>query len=180
MTDINTAKDRLAAAEKIKDDFLGKLQSGLSLETYADGEYTIVDDGQDRWLIDTETYEQTVAEIVGDILDGAYDAFLDDPLELNVRAYDNLCTNGCVYSRIGLPSDESAIAALDVDDEAFAEILDALGLEYCLWDSDTSEEVAADELGISDEEYIAAIRESMTCDQVEGHIYVGGLRVYAA
>lgn len=51
---------------------------------------------------------------------------------------------------------------------------------YGLYDSDTAEALTYDELGITVEEYEAAIRESLDCGQPEGHILMGERRVYAA
>lgn len=48
-----------------------------------------------------------------------------------------------------------------------------------LRDSNTNEELTADDLGITDEQYTEAIEESAECPQVEGHILVNGRRVYA-
>lgn len=52
--------------------------------------------------------------------------------------------------------------------------------DYELYDSETGDSISADDLGITVEEYEAAIRESLDCGQVEGHIRVGERRVYAA
>jgi len=49
-----------------------------------------------------------------------------------------------------------------------------------LYDSETGDMVMADGLGISDEAYRAAVRESMETAEAEGHIEVAGRRMYAA
>jgi len=51
---------------------------------------------------------------------------------------------------------------------------------YDLYDSETNDPVSYDDLGISLEEYEAAIRESLENDQPEGHIRISDRRVYAA
>ena len=48
-----------------------------------------------------------------------------------------------------------------------------------LYDSTSQDMLSADDLGITPEEYTAACRRSMDAAP-EGHIYVGGRRVYAA
>ena len=52
--------------------------------------------------------------------------------------------------------------------------------DYELYDSETGDSISADDLGITVEEYEAAIRESLDCGQAEGHIRIGERRVYAA
>lgn len=49
-----------------------------------------------------------------------------------------------------------------------------------LRDSDTTDSLTAEDLGITDEQYAEAIEESANSDQAEGHIRVNGRRVYAA
>jgi hypothetical protein len=49
-----------------------------------------------------------------------------------------------------------------------------------LYDSDTTDQVNADDLGITDDEYRQAVKDSLACDQAEGHIIVSGRRVFAA
>lgn len=49
-----------------------------------------------------------------------------------------------------------------------------------LYDSDTANRISAEELGCTDQEYAAAILESLACPQPEGHVYAGNRRVYAA
>ena len=48
-----------------------------------------------------------------------------------------------------------------------------------LYDSETQEMVPAEDIGITDAEYVAACAESMATAP-EGHIVVAGRRVYAA
>lgn len=48
-----------------------------------------------------------------------------------------------------------------------------------LYDSDTNEVLSADDLGITNEQYEDALKESIGCGQAEGHIRVNGRRVYA-
>jgi len=48
-----------------------------------------------------------------------------------------------------------------------------------LYDSETSDSLTADDLGITDEQYDAAVQESVDCEQAEGHVRVNGRRVYA-
>ena len=49
-----------------------------------------------------------------------------------------------------------------------------------LYDSDTTEMLTTDDLGISQEEYAESVAESAAESTPEGHIYVGERRVYAA
>jgi hypothetical protein len=49
-----------------------------------------------------------------------------------------------------------------------------------LYDSDTNDSLTAEDLGITDEQYEAAVAESVNCGQAEGHIRIGERRVYAA
>jgi len=48
-----------------------------------------------------------------------------------------------------------------------------------LFDSETAEMLTAESLGISQEEYADAVADSAAESTPEGHIYVGGRRVYA-
>lgn len=48
-----------------------------------------------------------------------------------------------------------------------------------LYDSETNDYLDACDLGISNQEYDAAVAESVACTQPEGHILVGNRRVYA-
>ena len=48
-----------------------------------------------------------------------------------------------------------------------------------LYDSETTDLLRAEDLGISDLRYRQAVRESLESDQAEGHIVVDGRRVYA-
>ena len=48
-----------------------------------------------------------------------------------------------------------------------------------LYDYDTGDAIDADDLGISDEEYAAAVAASLTSDDPTGAVSVGGRTVYA-
>jgi hypothetical protein len=50
-----------------------------------------------------------------------------------------------------------------------------------LYDSDTNEELTADEIGISSERYDEVVAASVAAEQAEGHVVIGeiGRRVYA-
>jgi hypothetical protein len=48
-----------------------------------------------------------------------------------------------------------------------------------LYDSETNDRVTAEELGVTDEEYAAAVSASLNAGQPEGHVRVNGRRVYA-
>lgn len=52
---------------------------------------------------------------------------------------------------------------------------------YNLLDSDTNEVLGIDDVPCDREEYDQAIRDSLSCDQAEGHVRIGGVgrRVYA-
>jgi hypothetical protein len=127
-TTMEMARKRLEIAEDVAADFRGKRQDGLTLIRIA--EYTIVDDGQDRWLTLTGDLEDGTDEIVGDILDGKYDRFKDDPAELLVVTYSDLCSvTSCIYSRNGSPSAIADVADLEAEDYILAEIVEVLGLD---------------------------------------------------
>jgi hypothetical protein len=49
-----------------------------------------------------------------------------------------------------------------------------------LLDSDTNEQLTAEDLGIDATRYVNACCESLDCGQAEGHVRVNGRRVYAA
>lgn len=49
-----------------------------------------------------------------------------------------------------------------------------------LLDSETGEELTAEDLGIDATRYVNACCESLDCGQAEGHVRVNGRRVYAA
>jgi hypothetical protein len=51
--------------------------------------------------------------------------------------------------------------------------------QITLHDSETAQELTARDLGITRQEYAAAIRDSLASDEAEGHIIVAGRRVYA-
>lgn len=127
MTDIGLARLRLERAERYERDYTGQLQDGFRVETF--GEYTVVDDGEDRWLVSSDDYAEGVEELVGDILDGKYD-YCEGDGELQCEMYSNFCCSvGCIYSRQGSPSDPQDILSLDITPEVRAGIIEALALD---------------------------------------------------
>ncbi len=56
---------------------------------------------------------------------------------------------------------------------------DSLTGDYYLYDSETNDMLSAEDIGITDSEYVAACSESLAATP-EGHIVVAGRRVYAA
>jgi hypothetical protein len=127
-TTIDMARKRTEMAEVVADDLHGKRQGGLDL-TYV-GDYTVIDDGVDRWVSRTASMEEAIDEVVGAILDGGFDSLLDDADELVADAYACLCrATDSIYSREDPDSDLSDIASLDVDAATRRGIVEALGIE---------------------------------------------------
>ena len=127
-TTIDFVNQRMSAAERTKKELSGEKQGGLSLDVV--GEYVVVQDGVDRWLVLAEDYEKGVSDLVGDIRDGEFDYAMNDEGELEYDTYTQLCQDvGCIYSCVGSPSNIDDIRDLDVTGEVLAEIFESLGLE---------------------------------------------------
>ena len=128
MTHIQVVRLRLAVAERVSPELHGRKQDGLQLQRV--DQYTVVDDGQDRWLIKTEHYSDAVESVVSYILDG--DLFLpDDPAE-PVEWYNALCQESyedCIYSRCGGGTLDD-VFALNVTENVVRELFEALGEDY--------------------------------------------------
>ena len=71
--------------------------------------------------------------------------------------------------------------AASAGDESMVEMCDrVLGASVELLDSDTGEQLTAEELEIDATRYVEACCESLDAGQPEGHVRVNGRRVYAA
>ena len=121
---IDEMKTRIETAEKVERELTGKKREGITLQRI--GAYTIVDDGQDKWICETETYDNALEDILTDILADKFNPI--DEEGLDVASYDRLCgITGCLYSKIGINTDVAKLCAeLDCDARQFAEIVDAL------------------------------------------------------
>jgi hypothetical protein len=53
-------------------------------------------------------------------------------------------------------------------------------MDELLYDSETNDVLTPGDLGITQDEYDAAVAESLAVPEPEGHIRVNGRRVYAA
>lgn len=124
---IDTYKARIDAAESVERELTGKKRDGLSLQEI--GDYTIVDDGQDRWIVETDKYNDGVEEVLTDILEGRFEP-CDDEGHIAESYYNRLCSiTSCIYSRIGINSDVEALCeSLDCGASEFKQIMDSLGL----------------------------------------------------
>ena len=118
---IDEMKARVELAEATEAD-LRKLVS----ETI--GAYTIIDDGEDRWIAETDEVEECIEELMGEILDGSVEP---DPEEGYQPAYDRLCTHcECLYTRIGSASNiDSLVNDLECDDSEKLRIFRSLGIQ---------------------------------------------------
>ena len=123
---IDAMKERIAIAENAERELSGRKRDGITLERIS--EYTIVDDGQDKWICESEAYDDAIEEIIGDILADKFDPIDDD--ELDTESYNRLCgITGCLYSRIGIQTDVGKLCAdLDCSAADFRRIMDSLGL----------------------------------------------------
>ena len=123
---INAMKERIAVAESVERELSGRKRDGITLERIS--EYTIVDDGQDKWICESEAYDDAIEEIIGDILADKFDPIDDDGLD--TESYNRLCgITGCLYSRIGIQTDVGKLCAdLDCGAADFRRIMDSLAL----------------------------------------------------
>jgi hypothetical protein len=127
-TTIDLVNHRISAADRTKKELSGEKQGGLFLEVV--GEYVVVQDGVDRWLVLAEDYEEGVADLVGDILGGEFDYAINEEGELEYDTYTQLCQDvRCIYSCIGSPSNIDDVRDLEVTGEVLSEIFQSLGLE---------------------------------------------------
>lgn len=124
---IEAMKERIIIAENVERELSGRKRDGITLDRIAG--YTIVDDGQDKWICETETYTDAIEDIIGDILADKFNPLDDDGLD--TESYNRLCgITGCLYSRIGIQADvENLCADLDCSAADFRRIMDSLGLE---------------------------------------------------
>ena len=128
-TTIDMAEKRIEAAKTTQSDLMGKRQGGIELQ--AVGDYVIVCDGTDRWLILMDDYVHGVDAIVDDVLAGKHDySMVNDEPEMLFDAYTELCqSTDCIYSCIGSPSNPMDVLAIaDVTADQLDEIVDALGI----------------------------------------------------
>ena len=123
---ISDTDTNLAVARRVYDDFAGcRQRGGLSLSYH--GDYVIVDDEADRWIATTEDYACALTSVIADVIAGKINDEDSD-------CYDALCHEcGCIYSRIGHPSDESALLVRlrddGTDEVIIAEICEELGID---------------------------------------------------
>lgn len=121
---IYKAERRLELAQKIAAELSGK-RNELSVRKI--GGYTIIEDGQDRWIQDTETYNESCELFLQDIIDGQYDhceAYEDTDW------YSDFCGESeCLYSTIGWPNNKSQLYEAIKDSDKCDEILEAMGIK---------------------------------------------------
>lgn len=123
---IKEMRERLELANSVERDLGGAERRGLDLTDI--GDYVIVDDGHDRWIALRDQFDEALEDVIESVLDGS---MTPDPDENHRWAYDSLWRKcGCLYSRIGSPSDiYDLVAELECEDEMMLEIFDALALE---------------------------------------------------
>jgi len=124
-TAIETAQSRLATAEKIAEELTGGNQrAGLIITTT--GSHTIVDDGQDRWAQSSDDYDTACESYLGIVLAGRF----DDVDYTETDWYSDFCGEcGCLYSRIGSPSDIDELAKSIDDASEFLDVCEKLGID---------------------------------------------------
>ena len=128
MTIIELARQRLEAAEHIHEDFTGEVseKGGISLETI--GDFIVIDDGYDRWLARKEGYSDGIEVVIGELLDGAYDGYLDKK-GLHGLPYSELCNQvPCIYSCYS-PCELSVFEEAILDPDIRTRIIEALEIE---------------------------------------------------
>ncbi len=120
---IQVAEDRLAIAKRIAAELCGKRNE---LHVRRIGEYTIVEDGHDRWIQDTETYNESCELFLQDVIGGEYDCY--DTYE-DIDWYSDFCQESQrLYSAIGSPSDKQELYEAIKDSDKCDEILEAMGV----------------------------------------------------
>lgn len=120
---INLAEFRLEIAKKIAKELSGDTRD-LSVERM--GEFTIVEDGQDRWIQLTEDYNEACELFLERVLEGEFDRA---ECYEDTDWYSHFCNEcSCIYSQIGLPSSEAALIGAVEGDEYADEILELFGV----------------------------------------------------
>ena len=146
-TTLEEMNRRVEIAERVEREALRGTQDGLCVTRIDD--YTVIDDGYNRWLASTEGYDNAVEEVVSEILEGdlRYDSDVDN--EYEVVWYTHLC-NACDpihKDRIKIAERRNcgwnnldAVAELEVSGEShearqavYRELFDALGEDYDEW-----------------------------------------------
>lgn len=126
LVDIRTAKQRIEFAEWAESELEGSKQDGL--EVGLCGNYYIINDGQDRWLVEQSDYDDAIAMIVNNVLTGDYDRHLGgNPIDCEF--YNAICGSvDVIYSRCN-SSTVADVFALELEPEDTQEIIDQLSLE---------------------------------------------------
>ena len=121
---ISKAESRLEIAKRIAKELSGETRD---LSVTRIGEFTVVEDGQDRWIQSTSAYEESCESFLEDVLEGQFDKY---ECYGDTDWYSGFCNEcSCIYSQIGSPSDkQSLIDELGEGDHA-DEILELFGIK---------------------------------------------------
>jgi hypothetical protein len=126
---IEAAETRLELAKRIGAELDGSRPNDLAVREV--GDYTIVDDEQDRWIQDTDNFTESAEEFIGEIVKGdRYDGMSVEEIA-DTEWYTDFCMAcGTLYSRIGSPSDiDKLVETLDGDTPMMLEVFEALAIE---------------------------------------------------
>ena len=111
--EIDTAdalRDRANLIEQFLGEFVDSLRADVSVCQV--GEYVIVDDSADLWIVPEEAYGRAVRDIVDEIAAGKHEPDDDE----GVYLYQLLCnatSNACLFSSHGCYADQDWYAGLD-------------------------------------------------------------------
>lgn len=121
---ISKAESRLEIAKRIAKELSGETRD-LSVRRM--GEFTIVEDGQDRWIQHTEDYNVACENFLETVLEGGFDRA--EGYE-DTDWYSYFCQEcGCVYSQIGSPSNKQSLIDELGEGEHADEILELFGIK---------------------------------------------------
>jgi len=122
---IETAQERLKMAEYFAKEFSGET---INLSVSTVGDYTVVDDGQDRWIQDSADFDSACEDFLQLVLKGKY----DDVDYFDTDWYSEFCNScGCLYSRIGAPNDLEYFCekVYENNPDDFEEVMEKMSLE---------------------------------------------------
>lgn len=119
---IEEARERLEQAELAAAD-MDKMVQRI-------GDYAIVDDGNDKWVADEDSFTDAMESMIRRVLDGTLWVKDEDTQTFLVDCYQAVC-DACevIYSRIGEPSDVANLIRHIGNCDELPEVLAALSLD---------------------------------------------------
>jgi hypothetical protein len=90
---IANTEDRLDIAGKIYRDLSGSSRTGLSVKRY--GKIVLIDDNNDKWLVNFDDYDDSLEDVIEYILSGRE----DDDYSYYYNRFYSTCPS--LYSRVG-------------------------------------------------------------------------------